>query len=270
MTPADLTAGGARALERLRAEAPLVHHLTNLVVMSDTANVTLLVGASPVMAHAPAELYEIVAQARALVLNLGTLDDAWIAAARQAGARARALGVPVVLDPVGAGASELRTRTSRELIGEIRPAVVRGNAGEIGTLAGRGGAVRGVDSVAAPADAASVVREAARSWGAVVALTGPRDFVSDGARSVTVDNGHAWLGRVTGTGCMATSLVAAFRAVEPDGVVATAAALACLGLAAERAAARAEGPGSFRVRLFDELHAMTPERLASGARYGLP
>jgi len=267
---ADLATGAARALERLRATAPLVHHVTNLVVMSDTANVTLLVGASPVMAHAAAELDEIVAQARAVVLNLGTLDDTWIAAMRQAGGRARELGVPVVLDPVGAGASELRTRTSRALIHEIRPAVVRGNAGEIGTLAGGGGAVRGVDSLAAPEDASSVVREAARSWGAVVALTGPRDFVSDGERVVIVDNGHPWLARVTGTGCMAASLVAAFRAVEADGVVATAAALACLGLAAERAAERAEGPGSFRVRLFDELHDMTPERLAAGARYGTP
>jgi hydroxyethylthiazole kinase len=262
----DLASAAARALDGLRATCPLVHHVTNLVVMNDTANVTLLVGASPVMAHAAAELDEIVSQARAVVLNLGTLDESWISAMRRAGAKAREIGVPVVLDPVGAGASELRTRTSAELIRDVRPAVVRANAGEIGALTGLGGAVRGVDSVAAPVDSPWVVRQAARAWGTVVAQTGPRDFVSDGERVVTVDNGHAWLGRVTGTGCMATSIVAAFRAVEPDGVVACAAALACFGLAAERAAARSDGPGSFRVRLFDELFDMTPARLADSAR----
>jgi hydroxyethylthiazole kinase len=262
----DLAPAAGRVLERLRATCPLVHHVTNLVVMNDTANVTLLIGASPVMAHALPELDEIVSLARAVVLNLGTLDEAWIAAMRRAGLRAAALGVPVVLDPVGAGASELRTVTSAELIREARPAIVRGNAGEIAMLAGLPGAVRGVDSVDAPADAAQVVRQAARAWGAVVAQTGPRDFVSDGERVVTVDNGHPWLARVTGTGCMATALVAAFRAVEPDGLLAAAAALACLGIAAERAASGSAGPGSFRVRLFDELFAMTPERLADGAR----
>ena len=266
MTAFDLRAAAGRVLERVRETGPLVHHLTNFVVMNDTANVTLLVGASPVMAHAPAEIDELVSQAGAVVLNIGTLDDAWLGAMRQAGRRAAALGVPVILDPVGAGATELRTRASRTLIDEVRPDVVRGNAGEIGSLAGRGGAVRGVDSLAAPPDAAAVAREAARSWGAVVALTGPCDFVSDGERSVVCENGHPWLARVTGTGCMATAVVAAFRAVEADGVLAAAAALACLGLAAERAAERSEGPGSFRVRLFDELHDMSAARLTDGAR----
>ncbi len=268
MTTDDLAARSARALDRLREVRPLVHHLTNLVVMSDTANVTLLIGASPVMAHAADEIDEMVAQAQAVVLNLGTLDDAWIAAMRQAGRRAHALDVPVVLDPVGAGATRLRTRTSLALIRDLRPAVVRGNAGEIGTLAGSGGSVRGVDGIAGPDHPEQVVRRAARDWGTVVVLTGPRDFVSDGERVVTVDNGHPWLAWITGSGCMVTALVAAFRAVEADGVVASAAALAAFGIAAERAATAADGPGTLRVKLFDELFHSSGERLAAAARFG--
>jgi len=256
----------ATALERLRAERPLVHHITNLVVMNDTANVTLLLGASPVMAHAAEEVEEMVSLAGALVLNPGTLERAWIEVMLRAGRRARERSIPVVLDPVGAGATTFRTETNRMLLERVRPTIVRGNAGEIGALCGAGGAVRGVDSVGDLPDAVAAARGAARAWAAVVAITGRSDQVSDGTRSYAVDNGHAWLTTLTGTGCMATTAIAAFAAVEPDGMIAALAGLAAFGLAAERAAGRCSGPGSFKVALFDELHGLTPEILAAGAR----
>ena len=260
------SARAAATLGRLRELRPLVHHVTNFVVMNDTANLTLLLGASPVMAHALEEVDEMVSLAGALVLNPGTLERDWIEAMLRAGLRARERGIPVILDPVGAGATVYRTRTSHMLIERVRPTIVRGNPGEIGALCGAGGAVRGVDSVAELPDAAAVARRAARDWGAIVAITGRSDVVSDGERTFAVDNGHVWLTALTGTGCMATAALAAFAAVEPDGVVASVAALAAYGLAAELAAERSGGPGSFKVALFDELHGMTPEALARGAR----
>jgi hydroxyethylthiazole kinase len=270
MSPESLARRAASALGRLRDARPLVHHITNLVVMNDTANVTLLLGASPVMAHASEEVEEMVSMAGALVLNPGTLDPAWVEAMLRAGLRARALPIPVVLDPVGAGATAFRTRTNRMLLERVRPSIVRGNPGEIGALSGAGGSVRGVDSVADLPDAVEAARRAARAWGAVVAVTGARDLVTDGERCHAVDNGHVWLTTLTGTGCMATTAVAAFAAVEPDGLVAAVAGLAAYGLAAERAAARSPGPGSFKVALFDELHGLTPAILGEGARISDP
>jgi len=262
----QLTRRVAAALERLREARPLVHHITNLVVMNDTANVTLLLGASPVMAHAVEEVEEMVSMAGALVLNPGTLDPDWVEAMLRAGTRARERSIPVVLDPVGAGATKYRTSTNHVLLERVRPSIVRGNAGEIGALSGAGGSVRGVDSVADLPDAVDAARRAARAWGATVAITGARDLVTDGDRCHAVDNGHVWLTRLTGTGCMATTAIAAFAAVEPDALVAAVAGLAAYGLAAERAAARSAGPGSFKAALFDELDSLSPAALAAGAR----
>ena len=266
MTAAELARRSGLALARLREVRPLVHHITNLVVMNDTANVTLLLGASPVMAHAPEEIEELVVHASALVLNPGTLDQAWIESMLAAGRRASARSIPVILDPVGAGATAFRTRTNRTLIERARPTIVRGNGGEIGALAGGGGAVRGVDSIRDPSDPAETARRASSAWGAVVAITGARDRIAQGAHCFAVDNGHAWLPALTGTGCMATSAIAAFAAVEADPLVATVAGLAAYGLAAERAAVGSAGPGSFKVALFDQLYALTPEALEQGAR----
>jgi hydroxyethylthiazole kinase len=256
----------AEALARLREEKPLVHHITNLVVMNDTANVTLHLGALPVMAHAEEAAAEMASVAGALVLNPGTLTPAWVASMHLAGRAANERGRPVVLDPVGAGATSLRTDTNRQLLQALDVTVVRANAGEIGALMGAGGEVKGVESLGGPQNPRVVVREAARRWGAVVAMTGKRDLLSDGERVLTVDNGHAWLSTLTGTGCMATTAVACFAAVEPDVLVATAGALAAYGLAAERAAPRAEGPASFKVAFFDELYALTPSRVEEGAK----
>jgi hydroxyethylthiazole kinase len=256
----------AEALGRLRETRPLVHHITNFVVMNDTANVTLLIGASPVMAHAIEEVEEMVSLAGALVLNPGTLQSDWIEAMILAGRCARERGIPVVLDPVGAGATTFRTRTNQRLLEEVRPTIVRGNAGEIGALSGVGGEVRGVDSVVGLSEPEQAVRHVARQWGGVVAITGVRDLVSDGERLLAVDNGHEWLTTLTGTGCMATAIVGAFAAAEPDPLLAAAAGLAGFGLAAERAARETTGPGSFKTAIFDELYGLSPDRLADGAR----
>jgi hydroxyethylthiazole kinase len=256
----------AEALSRIRREKPLLHHITNFVVMNDTANVTLQVGALPVMAHAAEEVAEMTSLAGALVLNPGTLTPTWVESMLIAGRKANELGIPIVLDPVGAGATTLRTRSNLRLLDELKIAVVRGNSGEIGALSGAGGVVKGVESVVDVADPVTVAQSMARQRGTVVAITGKRDFISDGRRVLGVDNGHELLKTNTGTGCMATTMIAAFAAVERDYLVAAAAGLACFGLAAELAALKAQGPATFKVALFDQLYNMTPELLAEGAR----
>jgi len=256
----------AEALARIRATRPLIHHLTNLVVMNDTANVTLHVGALPVMAHAAEEVAEMTAQADALLLNTGTLDLERVESMLVAGRKANERGIPIVLDPVGAGATKLRTRVNLRLLSALQIAVVRGNGGEIGSLRGAGGAVKGVESVQGVRDPAAVARAAASDWNTVVAITGEQDVASDGRRVLAVENGHRWLTTITGSGCMATTMVAAFAAVEDDYLTATVGGLACFGLASERAADEAHGPASFKVALFDHIYDLTPEQLETGAR----
>ncbi len=254
------------SLELIRAIKPLVHHITNMVVMNDTANVTLHVGALPVMAHAPQEMAEMAGMAGALVLNIGTLTSELIESMIIAGRRANERGIPIVLDPVGAGATKLRTESSLRLLSELQIAVLRGNAGEIGTVAGTGGEVRGVESIRGLDDPSSTAMALARKYKTVVAITGERDILSNGERVLGVDNGNHWLSTSTGTGCMSTAITGAFCAVEHDYLMAAASALACYGLAAEMAASEARGPASFKVALLDSLYNMTPARLAEGAK----
>ncbi len=262
----ELRTRAGAALALIRERRPLVHQITNFVVMNDTANVTLHVGASPVMAHACEEVADMVALAGALVLNPGTLEPDWVEAMLIAGRRAGELGIPIVLDPVGAGATPFRTESNLRFIAELDLTVVRGNAGEIGALSGAGGEVVGVDSVAGVDDPAAVAAAAARTWGCTVAITGERDYVSDGERRVAVDNGHRWLTTLTGTGCSATTVIGAFAAVEDDPLAAAVAGLACFGLAAEKAAGEAAGPASFKVNLYDTLYNLTPAELEAGAK----
>jgi hydroxyethylthiazole kinase len=262
ITPSTHIAG---LLARLRQTRPLVHHITNFVVMNDTANVTLHIGALPVMAHAREEVAEMVSSAGALVLNLGTPTPERIESMLIAGRKARELGLPVVLDPVGVGATTWRTESALRLLEELDIAVVRGNLGEVSVLAGLVGRVKGVESISggAPID---VAHRMARRWRLTTAITGERDIISDGRRTVGVDNGHELLMTVTGSGCMATTMIAAFAAVEPDPLLAATAGLVCFGLAAELAAPTVSGPGSFKVALFDALYALTPEQVQSGAK----
>lgn len=259
----------AQLLDRVRRLRPLVHHITNVVSANDVANATLATGALPVMAHAAEEVEEVAATASALALNLGTLTPRRVEAMRLAGLRAGERRVPVVLDPVGVGLSRLRADAARRLLREVPVTAVRGNLAEMAHLAGGEGFLRGVESVGAASPPQEVAREVARRHQVVAAVTGPRDWVTDGVRFVAVDNGHPWLTRVAGAGCMASGVVACFLAVADEPLTATAAALAYFGHAAERAAGQACGPASFRVALLDQLARLQPQDLRAGVRAGL-
>jgi hydroxyethylthiazole kinase len=256
-----------RDLGILRERKPLVHQITNYVVMNETANATLALGALPVMAHAPQEVEEMAAASGALVLNIGTLSDHWIEAMLLAGAAANRAGVPIVLDPVGAGATSYRTTTAHHLLTELEIAVVRGNAAEIATLAGREAEIRGVEAVGAAAGP-ELAQAAALALGCVASVTGPVDHVSDGERTIAVANGHELLGAVSGTGCMSTAITGCFLAARGDAPLKAAAeALVAFGIAGENAAAGAHGPGSFHASLYDALYNLDPGTIDSLARY---
>jgi len=256
-------------LAKVRLHRPLVHNITNFVAMQFSANVLLSVGASPVMAHAAPEVAEMAAQADGLVLNIGTLEPDWVTAMETAAAAAHAHGKPVVLDPVGVGATAYRTDTAHRLLDTAHPTAVRGNASEIGVLVGTGGDVRGVDAAGAqlPLDALATW---ARRRHCLVIATGAVDIATDGDRVVRVFNGHERLQQVTATGCSLSALVGAFLAVavktEGRPLEAVTSALAYFGAAGERAAAQARGPGSFAVALLDELAAYEPAALNRDAR----
>ena len=262
----DATRAACEVIARVRSQRPLIHHITHFVVMNATANITLCMGALPVMAHAPQEVEEMVGAASALVLNLGTLWPEQVEAMLLAGRRANQRGIPIVLDPVGAGATRLRTESAQRLLKELSIAIVRGNLAEIAALAGMESKIRGVESVGSTGDAALTASQFAKKFGCVAAVTGPIDVVTDGVRLIRVANGHPMMATVTGTGCMATSVVAACAAAEKDAVIATAAALAAYGLAGEFAAEKAQGPGTFQVHLFDAVAALTEKALRAGMR----
>jgi hydroxyethylthiazole kinase len=251
-------------LRKLRARRPLVHQITNYVVMNETANATLALGALPVMAHAPQEVEEMAAHAGAVVLNIGTLSEHWIEAMLLAG---RAAKGPIVLDPVGAGATRYRTETAKRLLAELDVTVVRGNAAEIATLAGHAAEIRGVESISTTSTTAEVVRDAARSLGTIVSVTGPTDHVSDGERVVSVSNGHELMGTVSGTGCMSSAVTGSFLAAKPkEPLEAAAEALAAFGVSGEDAARDAQGPGTFHAGLYDALYNLDPDTLDGRAK----
>jgi hydroxyethylthiazole kinase len=253
-----------QTLRELRERKQLVHQITNYVVMNETANATLALGALPVMAHAPQEVEEMAALAGALVLNIGTLSEHWVEAMVLAG---KAASGPIVLDPVGAGATRYRTETAKRLLDELDVTVVRGNAAEIATLAGRRAEIRGVESIAAGDEPAELARAAARTLGAVVSVTGPVDHVSDGERVIAIANGHELMGTVSGTGCMSTAVTGSFLAAKPDAPLEAAAeALAAFGVAGEDAARDAKGPGTFHAGLYDALYNLDPATLDERAR----
>lgn len=256
-----------RDIERIRSQAPLIHNITNFVVMNTTANALLALGASPVMAHAVEEVEEMTALARALVINLGTLSAPWVEAMRKAGLAARRKGIPIVLDPVGGGATRYRTETALYLIEELGPTVIRGNASEIRSLAGHAGETKGVDSVHGAEDAARIARELAGRWDCVVSVSGEVDVIAGAAAEARVANGHPMMPRVTGLGCTASALTGAFLAVSDSPFDAAAHAMAALGIAGEIAGERAAGPGSFQVLLLDALYNLNEEDVARRLRY---
>jgi hydroxyethylthiazole kinase len=256
----------AALLVRLRERRPLVHHFPNAVTAGAVADLTLALGAAPVMARAAEEVEEAVEQAQALVLNAGTLTPDGAAAMTLAGRRANRRGIPVVLDPVGAGSTSFRTARITQLLEDVRCACVRGNAGEVAALAGRAHTVVGVDARGAIEDLPALAAGLAQRTGATVAATGAEDLITDGRRTVRLRNGHPLLARITGAGCMASAAVGAAAAVERDPLAAAAAGLLWVEIAAELAAERAAGPGTFRPALLDALAALDPGTITARAR----
>ncbi len=253
-------------LEKIRLNKPLIHNITNFVVMNYTANVLLATGASPVMAHAENEVEEMVGFAGALVLNIGTLSDAWVASMLKAGRKASAMGTPIVLDPVGSGATRMRTEAAKQIIAETNVTIVRGNASEILSLHDEDTQSKGVDSLHSVDEAEGSAMVLAKELGATLAITGPTDFITDGSRVIRVENGHRLMPLVTGTGCSATAVIGAFAAVDLDPLSAAATGLAFFGLAGERAGSAAKGPGTFMIAMLDALYQLTAEDIISGCR----
>ena len=255
------------SLQRIRQSRPLVHQITNFVVMNETANATLAIGALPVMAHAPEEVAEMATVAGALVLNIGTLTREWVDSMILAGRAANVAGVPVVLDPVGVGSTMLRTDSARLILSQVSVAIVRGNAAEVATLAGQSADIRGVESVGTTGDLGTLACTAARALGCIIAVTGPVDAVSDGHTTLRVANGNPMLAAVSGTGCIASAFCGCFAAVNPTQPLRAAVeALVALGVAGEDAAEHSTGPGSFHVALYDALYALSPDTIDGRAR----
>lgn len=252
------------ALEDLRARRPLVHNITNYVAMSVSANVLLALGASPAMVHAVEEVEDFVVISDALAVNIGTLSPPWVTAMHAAVKRARALGKPWVLDPVGCGATPYRTQVAGELAA-LAPGVIRGNASEILSLAGQVGAGKGVDSTARAEDATAAATALAQRVGCAVAVTGATDYVCDGATCIAIHSGHALMPLSTALGCSLSAVTAAFAAVRPPREAAIA-ALAVFGAAGAVAAEKCAGPGHLPAEICDALHRMNRATLSAHAR----
>ncbi|GGN98680.1 hydroxyethylthiazole kinase [Saccharibacillus kuerlensis] len=254
-------------LDKLHSERPLVHNITNTVVTNFTANGLLALGASPVMAYAREEVADMAKIAGAVVLNIGTLTEELVEACIIAGQAANEVGVPVLLDPVGAGATPYRTDSSLRILREVKVSIVRGNAAEIAHLTGEIREIKGVDAGAGGGEAqVDLAVRAAIKLGTAVAVTGREDVITDGASGYVVSGGDELLARVTGAGCLLTSVMGAFAAVERDMLKAGAAAMALYGAAAESAvsASGGRGPGSFQVSLLDELAGLRSDSMSEG------
>ena len=262
ITPASVWAD----ISLIRRRAPLVHNITNYVVMNSSANALLALGASPVMAHAAEEVDQMARLASALVLNIGTLSPAWVEAMMRAGRAARLAGVPIVLDPVGAGATPYRTETAGQLLRDINPSIVRGNGSEVATICGGDAATRGVDATISSSDALGPARRLAATSPVVVSISGAIDVIVSGDRVTQVHNGHAIMPRITGLGCASTALTGAFAAVNPSAHRAAAHAMVVMGVAGEVAAEGASGPGSFWPRFLDALYALDEATLVARMR----
>jgi hydroxyethylthiazole kinase len=260
-------------LKSIRSKKPLIHHITNYVTVNDCANITLAIGASPIMADDIGEAAAITSISSALVLNIGTLNERTISSMLAAGKKANEMRIPVVFDPVGAGASELRNRTAERILHEVKISVLRGNLSEIRFIAGLGSTTKGVD--ASDTDmhrglesGCSIAEMAAKKYGCVVAATGATDILADGRRMLLLDNGTKLLSNVTGTGCMCTSLVGAFCGASEDYLLAAAGGVLCMGIAGEIAAEKAgeTGSGSFHMALIDAVSKMTAATIEGKAK----
>jgi len=251
---------------RIREETPLVVNITNNVVTNVTANALLALGASPAMTHAPADAAELAAIARAVVVNMGTPGDESVASMLAAAKAAYYAGVPVVFDPVAAGATSWRRDVAKRVLEAARIAVIRGNASEILYLAGQNAASRGVDSLHGSLEASEAAVALAENLGCIVCVSGEVDVITDGRKTIQLAGGHVMMTRVTGLGCTATALVGAFAAVNEDALAATAHAMAVMAAAGFLAAAGAVGPGSLLPLFMDRLYSLTLADLETGMR----
>ncbi|WP_266365065.1 hydroxyethylthiazole kinase [Tellurirhabdus rosea] len=245
-------------VEQIRAQAPLVQNITNFVVMNNTANALLALGASPAMVHAAEEVEDFVSLASALVVNIGTLDANFVAGMRRAMRRAKDLGKPIVFDPVGVGATPFRNETSRELLALAAPDIIRGNASEIMALAGLDAQTKGVDSTQGSDSAVDSGRRLSRELGCVVVISGADDYIIRGDETAVVSNGHPLMTKVTGMGCTATALIGAFAAINADQFRAAWHAMAVMGICGELAARVHAAPGSLQVNFLNALYELTP------------
>ena len=262
----------------VRARSPLVHNITNYVTVNDCANMVLACGASPIMADDAAEVEDITTICGGLNINIGTLNSRTITSMLLAGKKANLLGHPVVLDPVGAGASQLRTDTANRLLREVKFTVIRGNISEVKTLASGAGTTKGVDADVADKvteenldSAVAFAKAFAARTGAVVAITGAIDIVADAHKAYCIRNGHPMMSSITGTGCQLSALTAAFVTANPGHALDAAAAAVCaMGLAGEIAhkfLTALDGNSSYRNYIIDAIYNMTPEQLEKGANY---
>ncbi|MDU1904181.1 MAG: hydroxyethylthiazole kinase [Dysgonomonas sp.] len=248
-------------LNSVREKSPLVHNITNYVVMNNTANGLLAIGASPVMAHSIDEVAEMASIASSLVINIGTLEAQWVKAMLIAGKTALDKGTPIIFDPVGAGATSYRTRVCEQIIEECKPSIIRGNASEIIALCNSNVQTKGVDSTDSSDSALESARLLANQTNAVVVVSGETDYITDGKTTELVKNGNPLMARVTGMGCTATAVVAAFAAINPNMLDAAAHAMSTMGISGEIAATKSRGNGSMQVNFLDELYNLNGETI---------
>jgi hydroxyethylthiazole kinase len=255
-------------LKLVREKSPLVHNITNYVVMNNTANALLAIGASPVMAHALEEVKDMVAIASALVINMGTLSEKWVEAMLIAGKTAHEKGIPVVFDPVGVGATPYRNKVAASIVSICKPSIIRGNASEIMSLSKENTTTKGVDSKASSNAALDAAKRLAQESGSVVVISGEEDFITDGETVYSVKNGSSLMPKVTGMGCTATAIVGAFAAINSNLLIAATHAMTVMGVAGEIAAQKAEGPGTMQLHFLDALYNLSAETLAERAKIG--
>jgi hydroxyethylthiazole kinase len=241
-------------IQRIRSEAPLIHNITNYVVMNTTANALLAIGASPVMAHAEEEVEEMVTRAKSLVINLGTLSITWVNSMLKAAHMANHEGIPIVLDPVGSGATQFRTETAQLLLRNTPPSIIRGNASEIRSLVLAEHCTKGVDSIHTTEETLESAKFLSGNSRCVVSVSGATDLIVENDSTIRILNGHPMMPRITGMGCIATALTGAFVAVNPSRFQAAANAMALMGIAGEIAAESCSGPGSFQTSFLDALY----------------
>lgn len=254
-------------IEQIREKSPLVHNITNFVVMNNTANALLSIGASPVMAHAEEEVADMATIASALVINIGTLSENWIQSMQIAIKTAGLRKIPIIIDPVGAGATKYRTQTVKNLFSITNPTVIRGNASEIMALVDTNIQTKGVDSSQSSDSALVAATSLAKKYKCVVVVSGVTDIITDGNKTIFIENGDLMMPKVTGLGCTATALTGAFCAVNPNYLEACASAMAVMGICGEIAVKSSNGPASLQMNFIDKLYTISEAEITANLKY---